>query len=204
MGEPRLHAMTDKELVAMSQDGDVRAFNALAQRWESSVYQYVRRSVGNPDEARDLCQEALTKAYQNIARLREGEKFKAWVHHIALNLCRDRFRTQKSRTDVRSLDDVGVDELEVASSAGRMLSPEASHEQANLADLVANSLQGLPTDQKNAIVLREYHGFSSQEIAEITGVPAATVRTRIFYGLKSLRRSLEEQGITGEGLWEGR
>lgn len=188
----------------MSQDGNVQAFNALAQRWEGSVYQYVRRSVGNPEEARDLCQEALTKAYQNIERLRDGEKFKAWVHHIALNLCRDRFRTQKARTELRSLDDLGVDELELAESEGRMESPDVSRVRASLAELVRGSLQGLPPDQKNAIVLREYHGFSSQEIAEITGVPAATVRTRIFYGLKSLRRALEEQGYSDESLWEGR
>ncbi|MCB9463219.1 MAG: sigma-70 family RNA polymerase sigma factor [Candidatus Eisenbacteria bacterium] len=200
MGEPRLHAMTDEELVAMSQDGDVQAFNMLAQRWEGSLYQYVRRSVGNPDEARDLCQEALTKAYQNIERLRDGDKFKSWVHHIALNLCRDRFRTQKARTELRSLDDVTVDELELASSEGRLESPDTTAVRGQLADLMAESLSLLPPDQKNAIMLREYHGFTSQEIAEITGVPSATVRTRIFYGLKSLRRALEERGVTSDAF----
>ena len=200
MGEPRLHAMTDEVLVAMSQDGDVQAFNMLAQRWEGSLYQYVRRSVGNPDEARDLCQEALTKAYQNIERLRDGDKFKSWVHHIALNLCRDRFRTQKARTELRSLDDVTVDELELASSEGRLESPDTTAVRGQLADLMAESLSLLPPDQKNAIMLREYHGFTSQEIAEITGVPSATVRTRIFYGLKSLRRALEERGVTSDAF----
>ena len=200
MGEPRLHAMTDEELVAMSQDGDVQAFNMLAQRWEGSLYQYVRRSVGNPDEARDLCQEALTKAYQNIERLRDGDKFKSWVHHIALNLCRDRFRTQKARTELRSLDDVTVDELELDSSEGRLESPDTTAVRGQLADLMAESLSLLPPDQKNAIMLREYHGFTSQEIAEITGVPSATVRTRIFYGLKSLRRALEERGVTSDAF----
>ena len=192
--------MTDEELVAMSQDGDVQAFNMLAQRWEGSLYQYVRRSVGNPDEARDLCQEALTKAYQNIERLRDGDKFKSWVHHIALNLCRDRFRTQKARTELRSLDDVTVDELELASSEGRLESPDTTAVRGQLADLMAESLSLLPPDQKNAIMLREYHGFTSQEIAEITGVPSATVRTRIFYGLKSLRRALEERGVTSDAF----
>lgn len=184
----------------MSQDGDVQAFNMLAQRWEGSLYQYVRRSVGNPDEARDLCQEALTKAYQNIERLRDGDKFKSWVHHIALNLCRDRFRTQKARTELRSLDDVTVDELELASSEGRLESPDTTAVRGQLADLMAESLSLLPPDQKNAIMLREYHGFTSQEIAEITGVPSATVRTRIFYGLKSLRRALEERGVTSDAF----
>lgn len=202
MGEPRLRAMTDKELVAMSQAGDVQAFNQLAQRWESSLYQFLRRSVGNPEEAKDLCQEALTKAYQNIERLREGEKFKAWVHHIALNLCRDRFRTRKARTELRSLEDVTIRELDLLAAQGKEECPDHDMARSSLSELIAAALEGLPLDQKNAIVLREYHGFNSQEIADITGVPAATVRTRIFYGLKSLRRSLEDRGVTAE--WEGR
>ncbi|MCA9754572.1 MAG: sigma-70 family RNA polymerase sigma factor, partial [Candidatus Eisenbacteria bacterium] len=107
---------------------------------------------------------------------------------------------QKARTELRSLDDVTVDELELASSEGRLESPDTTAVRGQLADLMAESLSLLPPDQKNAIMLREYHGFTSQEIAEITGVPSATVRTRIFYGLKSLRRALEERGVTSDAF----
>ncbi len=204
MGDDRLQGMTDEQLVLKSQSGDVQAFNELAHRWETSLYQFVRRTVGNPEEARDLCQEALTKAYQNIERLREGEKFKSWIHHIALNLCRDRFRSAKSKADIRSIDDVSPGDLRIASNAPDAGSPEIEITKTTMAEILGDALQSLPTDQKNAIVLKEYHGFSSQEISEITGVPAATVRTRIFYGLKSLRKSLEARGVTGTEFLEGR
>jgi RNA polymerase sigma-70 factor (ECF subfamily) len=61
-------------------------------------------------------------------------------------------------------------------------------------------LDELPPEQREAIVLREYEGFTSPEIAEITGVPSATVRTRIFYGLKTVRRKLGERGVTDAGM----
>jgi RNA polymerase sigma-70 factor (ECF subfamily) len=188
---------SDEQLVSLSQSGDLQAFNRLAARWEASLYRFARRTIGNPDEASDICQEALTRAFQNIERLREGTKFKAWIHHIALNLCRDRFRTQQARAELRSLDDLDGESLRIASSGSSISGPDAEVTRANLYEILGAALEKLPVEQRSAIVLREYHGFNSEEIGEITGVPAPTVRTRIFYGLKSLRRELQARGIDG-------
>ena len=65
-----LKAMTDAELVALTREGNLNAFNQLAGRWESSLYGFVRRTLGDAEDARDVCQEALVKAFQNIARHR--------------------------------------------------------------------------------------------------------------------------------------
>ena len=200
-GDDGLNALTDGQLVALCHAGDTEAFGRLAERWETALFQFVRRTVGNPDEAKDLCQDALTKAYQNIGRLRDGDKFKAWLYHIAQNLYRDRFRTLKGRADVRSLEDVGASELN-ATGQQVPLAPDVAASRANLADLLGSALGTLPIEQRTAIVLREYHGFNSEEIGEITGVPSTTVRTRIFYGLKSLRSSCSERGLTPD-LLEG-
>ena len=66
------------------------------------------------------------------------------------------------------------------------------------AEVLDIALERLPADQRTAIVLREYQGLNSEEIAEVTGVPATTVRTRIFYGLKSVRKILKEMGIENQ------
>ena len=66
--------------------------------------------------------------------------------------------------------------------------------------ILGEVLDELPAEQRVAIVLREYQGFTSQEIADITGVPSATVRTRIFYGLRSVRKKLRERGVTEAGI----
>lgn len=199
-GERALDAMTDEQLVELSQNGDLTAFNHLVERWETSVYRFVRRTVGNPDDARDLCQEALTKAFQNIERLREGRKFKSWVHHIALNVCRDRFRTARSRTDLRSLEDFSAEEIQAAAEDARPDAPDNRVKRVSLQVILGSALDRLPAEQKTAIVLREYHGFNSEEIAEMTGVPAATVRTRIFYGLKAIRRTFHDRGVDPQDL----
>jgi len=141
------------------------------------------------DRLRDACQEALLRAYVKLPSLREPAAFKTWLHTIALNLCRDRGRSPALREV--ALDQVMADE---PPSADASPFDRAQHE--SLAAVLQQALARLPIEQRSAIVLREFEGFTSQEIATMTGVPAATVRSRIFYGLKALRRVLPEYGIS--------
>lgn len=191
-----MDSMTDEQLVALTQGGNTQAFNGLAARWEGSLYRFTLRTLGNPEDARDVCQEALLKAYQQIGRLREGGKFKAWVHHIALNLCRDRFRSPARRAETRSIDDEEYKEGALAAELAAQSPSQIRPERAVLMRTIEEVLGFLPAEQRTAILLREYQGFTSEEIGEITGVPAATIRTRIFYGLKSMRKMLDERGIS--------
>jgi RNA polymerase sigma-70 factor (ECF subfamily) len=189
-----LDILTDAELVSLSQQGNVSAFNQLAGRWETPLYGFVRRTLGDAEEARDVCQDALVKAFANIARLRDGAKFKSWLHYIALNLCRDRFRTVKSRATILSYDDVGGENL-VAEATGTEGADRLS-EATDLTEKLGSLLAAIPTEQRTSILLREYQGFTSEEIGEMMGVPAATVRTRIYYGLKAMRKLMNERGLT--------
>jgi RNA polymerase sigma-70 factor (ECF subfamily) len=186
--------MSDAELVALTQEGNLNAFNQLAGRWESSLYGFVRRTLGNGEDARDVCQEALVKAFQNIARLRDGGKFKSWVHYIALNLCRDRFRSPKARAEVVAFEEGGPAD---AAAPGRpsIAATDAQAERTVLSGVLESVLEELPEEQRMSILFREFQGFTSEEIGEMMGVPAATVRTRIYYGLKTMRRRLEERGV---------
>jgi len=193
----------DAELVALSQRGDLEAFNALAASCDAGLYRFVRRTVGNAEDARDLCQEALLKAYVNIQRLRDPQKFRAWLHHIALNLCRDWHRSPRSRLAAERYEEGQGDEARYAAASREHESPAARAERADLADILARFLGELSWEQRTAILLKEYEGFSSQEIAEITGVPPTTVRTRIFYGLKHVRRLMRREGLTPESLRGG-
>lgn len=188
--------MSDEQLVTLTQQGNAQAFNDLAARWEGSLYRFTLRTLGNPEDARDVCQESFLKAYQQIGRLREGSKFKAWVHHIALNLCRDRFRSPAARAETRSLDDEDFREGPVAKEMAALAPPRTQPERGVLMRTIEEVLGAIPAEQRTAILLREYQGFTSEEIGEITGVPAATIRTRIFYGLRSMRKMLNERGIS--------
>jgi len=195
--ENTLSTRTDAELVTLTQQGDVGAFNQLASRWEGSLYGFARRTLGDAEEARDVCQEALVKAYTNIGKLRQGEKFKSWVHYIALNLCRDRFRTVRSRSEILPYEEGRGEDLagKDAPAVANIADTDASTEAGSRNKVLTAVLGEIPAEQRTAILLREFQGFTSEEIGEMTGVPAATVRTRIYYGLKTLRRVMKERGL---------
>jgi len=91
---------TDNELVALTLSGEVGAFNDLVVRWETPLYRFVVRYLGDSEEAHDICQEAFLKAYTNLDRFRGQAKFSSWLYQIALNQCRTQFRRKKSRPTV--------------------------------------------------------------------------------------------------------
>jgi len=87
-----------------------------------------------------------------------------------------------------------LEEGRIATERAERASPETKVAKADLMQVLGDVMNRLPVEQRSALLLREYHGFTSDEIGEITGVPAATVRTRIFYGLRSVRRMLQQRG----------
>jgi RNA polymerase sigma-70 factor (ECF subfamily) len=191
-----LETMTDTQLAALSQQGNREAFGVLAGRWDGPLYGFLRRVLGDEELARDACQEALLRAYVKLPSLREPAAFKTWLHTIALNLCRDRGRSP-------GLREVALDHAIADEPPSGDASPFDRAQHENLATVLHRVLAQLPIEQRSAIVLREFEGFTSQEIATMTGVPAATVRSRIFYGLRALRKMLPEFGITPTHLSDG-
>jgi RNA polymerase sigma-70 factor (ECF subfamily) len=93
-------------------------------------------------------------------------------------------------------DDEGPEPTEGIASGSSAISSDAGAEQASLSGVLGTVLAELPAEQRNAILLKEYQGFTSEEIGEMTGVPAATVRTRIYYGFRTLRKVLGERGVS--------
>ncbi len=195
-----MQTLTDTELVRRAQEGDRDAFSVLASRWSGPIEAFLRRLNGDVEEARDLCQETLLRAWTKISRLRNPEGLKSWLHRIALNLSRDRGRAKalgKVRLVAWPRDD-GFDPVSPADD------PHTQAARRDLAGSIQAALFELPQTQREAIVLREYEGFTSVEIAQLIGVPAATVRSRIFYGLRSLKSILQGWGITPAPENDGR
>lgn len=192
--------MSDTQLTVLSQEGSRRAFGLLAKRQQGALFRFLRRLLGNDEEARDACQETLLRAFLNVSRLREPRHFRSWIHQIALNLCHDRGRgSMKAAGVVRALSHTGSEELDAATAAGSL----TAGQRADLSLVLREALGRLPLEQRTAILLREVQGFNSEEIARITGVPAATVRSRIYYGLRALRKMLPEYGVAGRPFGEG-
>jgi RNA polymerase sigma-70 factor (ECF subfamily) len=185
---------TDEQLVEAFQGGDESAFEDLVRRWDRKIHGAVYRVVGSDDEARDLCQEAFFKAYRGLGTFKKEARFSSWLYQIALNACRDRLRRLRHRSHV-SLDD--LDE----SRDPRLHEPGPTAldlvESRERSRVVAAAMAELAPEQREVIVLKEYQGLTFPEIAEITGVPISTVKTRMYRGLGQLRLRLARQGVRG-------
>ena len=183
---------TDEELVARSRTGDMDSFNQLILRWERPIYALAYRVIGREDDARDVCQEAFLRAFRALPGFKGQAKFSSWIYRIALNLCRDWIR-RKKRTPVSQLPE-DVDLSELAAEQGPTESVEDLVARRELSAVVEEAMALLPEEQRTAVILKEYHGMTFQEIADMQGCPLSTVKTRLYQGLTVLRRHLEKNG----------
>ena len=183
---------TDEELVALSIGGDVESFNQLVLRWERPIFALAYRVIGREEEARDVVQETFLRAFRGIGNFRGQAKFSSWVYRIALNLCRDWMRRERRSPILPSPE--GVDVIELAAERGPVESIEDLVARNDMSKVVADLMTRLPEEQRTAIILKEYHGMTFQEIADLQRVPLSTVKTRLYQGLNVLRRHLQQQG----------
>ena len=182
----------DRELVKRARSGDVESYNVLVSRWEKKLYNYLLRLTGNREDALDLSQEAFFKAYQSLGTLDEVEKFAGWLYRIAHNLAFSKFRADSRRgqgeTDPwpegEESGKLPATGESVGLGAGRRAFP------LELELIVERALEELSGEQREAILLKVYHGFKFDEIAEILSCPVSTVKSRIYAGFEVLKKSL--------------
>ena len=183
---------TDEELVARATAGDVDSFNQLVSRWERTIFALAYRTLGREEDARDVVQEAFLRAYRGLRGFKGEAKFSSWLYRITLNLCRDWIRRERRAPVVQTPE--GTDAVDLADAqATPAESVEELVSRRELSRAVARAMAELPEEQRTAILLKEYHGLTFQEIADQLGCPLSTVKTRLYQGLSVLRRRLERQ-----------
>ena len=182
---------TDEELVARSKTGDTESFNQLVRRWERPIFALAYRTLGREEDARDVTQETFLRAFRALGGFKGDAKFSSWLYRIALNLCRDWMRKNR-RTPVVDVPE-GVDMEQLAAERGPTETVEDLAARAELSRGVAKAMELLPAEQRESIILKEYHGLTFQEIADLMKCPLSTVKTRVYQGLSTLRKQLGEQ-----------
>jgi len=181
---------SDEELVTRSIGGDPESFNQLVLRWERPIYALAYRVIGREEDARDVCQETFLRAFRALPGFRGQAKFSSWLYRIALNLCRDWVRRERRAPVVQPPEDMDLMELAAASEPSEPIEDLVARK--DLARAVERAMALLPEEQRTAIVLKEYHGLTFQEIADLVGCPLSTVKTRLYQGLTVLRRELNK------------
>jgi RNA polymerase sigma-70 factor (ECF subfamily) len=193
---------TDEELVARSVAGDTDSFNQLILRWERPIYALAYRQIGREDDARDIVQDAFLRAFRALPGFKGEAKFSSWLYRITLNLCRDFMRRARRAPFVPTPEGMEITDL-ASTETAPVESAEDVVTRKDLSRHVARAMGLLPEEQRSAILLKEYHGLTFQEIAELQGVPLSTVKTRLYQGLTVLRRELGRRG-SGPVRAEGR
>lgn len=182
---------SDESLMLAYQQGDSVAFEVLYGRHKNALFAFLYRSSGNAAVCEELAQEAWMSIIRALERYQTSAKFKTYLYQVAHNKLVDFWRSNNKR-----LYDVDIDGHDVSDTCSSL---ENSHASAEARGRISMALLQLPSDQRDAILLRE-EGFSQEQIAEIVGVGRETVKSRLRYASQQLRVLLAEETLTTIGV----
>ena len=170
--------------VAQARAGEPAAWDILFQRYQLPLYVYVFELVHDEQTSLDLVQETFIAAAKHLEGLREDDKFGSWLFGIAHQKCIQRWRKQSREQLLREELADPPEEFE-ADPSDLLIRREQETGFMNL-------LNQLPPPQRSVLLLHFIEDFSLEAIVEITGAQLGTVKSRMHYAKKALRKLLEE------------
>ena len=200
----KLVTMTEREkdhsLVQRVQRGDKVAFEMLFTKYQRRVSRLVSRFVRSDAEVEDIVQESFIKAYRALGSFRGDSAFYTWLYRIAVNTAKNYLVAASKRpislTQFEKNDDDDFEEDHFMSDAA---TPESELITKQIAETVNKTMNELPADLREAIMLREIEGMSYEDIADSMGCPIGTVRSRIFRAREAISQKIKPMLDVGEG-----
>ncbi|MCK5520251.1 MAG: sigma-70 family RNA polymerase sigma factor [Candidatus Marinimicrobia bacterium] len=190
--------MTDAVLINMYLEGDIGAFNHLVRKWQTPVYNFICRYMGDDADSADISQNIFLKVYKNLHLLQDRARFKSWMFQITANHCKDHLRSRKYEMAVGSEN--SDEEHTVYVPVDPDQSPHGDFVNSDSSHLLNKALQTLPEEQRLIVVLKEYHGLRFREIAQILQESENTIKSRMYSGLRNIKSTLNKWGISKEDL----
>lgn len=175
--------ITDREAVARTRAGDTDAFRILVERHSRGLFRLAWRMTGNRQDAEDVVQEALLRAFRQLGGFDERAQFGTWLYRIAANYALDIVRGRKRVAD---LPENGADDRPDPEPR-----PDRLAFGGEVRQHVAGALDELSPAERTAFVLRHFEGMPIDEIAGAMGIERGAARHSIFRAVRKLRRALE-------------
>ena len=177
----QLREIEDKELASLFLAGDQRGFDALVERYQVRLLNFVYRIVGDRERAEDLVQEAFIRVHRHLGRFDRSKKFSTWIYTIASNLSKNELRNRSRNPLVlfTSLTQGWEDEERPLEFEDHSTRPDDLYRKRHVRELVEQTVARLPSHHRQVFVLREIEGRSYEEIAEITHCNLGTVKSRL-------------------------
>lgn len=178
----------DQQLIDEILGGHRDAFAELIRPYQDRLFNLLYRLVGSADDAAELLQEALLRAYRGLGTYQGGSTFYTWLHRVALNVLYTDRRRHRLPT-VTSDGEAGGEPMELSDPNPRP--PSAPLEQAEKQQIVHEALAKVGETFRVVLVLKEIEGLRYEEIAELLSVPVGTVRSRLHRARSELRAHLK-------------
>ncbi len=182
--------MTDEDLMELFQAGTVEAYNLLVNRYSERLMHYLYGFLQDRKRCEDLLQETFLRVHRNRHSYQRIAKFSTWLYTIAGNLARSEYRKQKRR-HMQSIQSVSRDneEYEMPLPDETFL-PDKHTESALQDEYIQEALGAISSDFREVLILRDIQQLAYSEIAQITGLPMGTVKSRINRGRSKLQSML--------------
>jgi len=187
-------AETEASQIAKAKAGDVAAFERLSGAYADRLFMLLLRLLGDRDEAEDVAQEVMLRAWRAIGAFRGSSSYFTWLYAIAVNEA-NRALGRRARRPVSV--PIGPDELRLPASG--LDDPAARAEARELRASLARAIGELPPDLRTAIVLRDVEGLSTQDAAEIAGVGQAAFKSRLHQARIRARAAVGDAALTAGG-----
>jgi len=184
----------DVALVARVRGGDVSAYDTLVRKYERQLFRIAQHITQNREDAEDVMQDAFLKAYEKLEQFQGNSKFYTWLVRIAVNESLMRLRKRRTGKMVSIDEDIETEEGSVPRDlADWAPDPEQNYNQAELAEILRKTIQGLPQGFRIVFVLRDVEGLSIEETASITNLSIPAVKSRLHRARAFLRNELNEK-----------
>ena len=202
VGEPD-KVVSDKRLVEITLAGDPEAFGQLVERYKGAVYALVCHYTGRYGEVEDLAQESFVEAYRSLKRLKEHEKFCAWLRGITYRVCMNWLRKEEKRHQrtVFRRDEDGADDISYKAIISADVSVDRELARREVREAVLEAIASLPEKYQLPVVLRYLQELSYEEIGSFMDLPKSTVRGILYRANKILREELHDTWARGEIEW---
>lgn len=200
---PDIAMMHSDTLIHRARQGDQNAQGKLVQVWYKRIYNYSFKFFLDHDLAMEVTQKTFISMCRSLPGLQDAARFKPWLYKIAINYCREEMRKSKSNRS-RPIDTVWNHESENSpvweTSVHRFDNPDRQLQHAEVADMLQAALMEINEDQREVVIMKEYEGLKFREIAEALNISENTVKSRMYYGLDSLRKILEKKNINKDTI----
>lgn len=184
---------TDAELLARAHAGDANAIDEILSRHEQKVFRYGLRMCGNEEDARDILQETLLAAFQNVKGFRGDAQLSTWLYQIARNFClRSRRRGMGEPERVEPLE-----KPEAAAVPSAETPPDAQAHAREMGAVLQSAILSLSQAHREVLILRDVEGLSAEDAAKVVGIEVGALKSRLHRARMELRERLV--GLLGSG-----